>query len=164
MLWNPWGEPADPERLAAQAADFDGVLASTSLTRLATLVQSMPDVVEVTLHFDSDGHSRPRLTLRARADVVVCCQRCGEALAYALESRAQLVFVRSPDDEQTLTQGGSDAYYIDGALMLASVVEDELILSLPMAPTHTDRCRPAVAASTTPHPFAALAGLFECDH
>jgi uncharacterized protein len=163
MLWDPWGEAADPQRLAALAADFDGVLAAASLTRLAAVVQSLPGDIRVALRFDHDDGHRPQLAMTARAEALVLCQRCGEPLACSLESHAQFVFAHSADDEMALAQAGRDVYGVKRPVMLAAMVEDELILSLPMAPVHVGECRP-VTLSMVPHPFAMLAGLLARDH
>jgi len=63
-----------------------------------------------------------------------------------------------PDDD--LVDDGADAIEAEKALAVLSLVEEEVLLALPIAPRH-EQCEPPSggAAGHGPSPFAALAAL-----
>jgi len=113
-----------------------------------------------------------RLHLRAGGVVRVTCQRCLEPLAVTLAVDNRLRFVEGEDEAQKLDEltDDEDVLALQPRLDLIELIEDELILTLPLVPRH-ERCRvtlPARAADDgaddnpappAPSPFAALARL-----
>ncbi len=117
------------------------------------------------------GETQLWVRLGAQAVVPLQCQRCLLPLAHRLDIERQLRFVDGEElaarlDEET----DDDVLCLPAALDLQTLVEDELILALPIVPRHEGLCpQPllpdALAATATPpeleepHPFAALAAL-----
>ncbi len=114
------------------------------------------------------GGPRIGLELEAQASVVRRCQRCLQPVSLPLQVGRRLQFV---DGEAQAAQldidSDDDVLALERALDLHELVEDELLLALPMVPRH-ETCAPPGAAATpaapaddvepAPHPFAALAG------
>jgi uncharacterized protein len=108
------------------------------------------------------------LVLEAGAAVRLECQRCLQAMAHPLAVRRRLRFVGDETEAQRLDEACEDdvlALPPRGRLDLLPLVEDELILALPIVPRH-ENCPeplapPADAAEAAPaeHPFAVLAAL-----
>lgn len=102
------------------------------------------------------------LHLLIEGDVVVQCQRCLEGVHLPLRVDATLQLIGSdeawPDDD--LMDDAADAIAADKALDVLSLVEDEVLLVLPIAPLH-DQCElPLVAENGHGlSSFAALAAL-----
>jgi len=110
----------------------------------------------------------PAAELHVEASVVLICQRCLGPVCRKLESATSLVFaaedtVDLPADHEAI---GGDARKLD----LASLVEDELLLSLPLIAQHgpAEECKPpggaAKANPETPEmrrPFAGLKDLLK---
>ncbi len=76
----------------------------------------------------------PAARLTVQADLVLTCQRCLGPVHRKVESDAQLAFAKEgtpalPDDLEVV---GGDPRTLD----LAALVEDELLLSLPIVPQH----------------------------
>ncbi|CAD5370677.1 conserved hypothetical protein [Rubrivivax sp. A210] len=112
------------------------------------------------------GEPERWLHLQARAEVRLQCQRCLEALQQPLEVDRRYRFVR--DDklaEQLDEEIEDDVLALPPRLDLLELIEDELILALPIVPRHEGECpRPlpqpaAVAEVAAPNPFAKLAEL-----
>jgi uncharacterized protein len=110
------------------------------------------------------------LELDAATVVQRACQRCLEPLRVALHVNRCLHFVRGEDEAARLdAEGDEDFLALQPALDLVELIEDELLLALPIVPRH-DHCIELGdlgaagelsddAGSAAPHPFAALAGL-----
>jgi uncharacterized protein len=105
------------------------------------------------------------LHLTAGTSLRLACQRCLQPMTVALETRPRLRFVFGEEQAERLDEeSDDDVLALDKALDLRDLVEDELILALPLVPRH-DRCPvplPAGAAEAEAqprHPFAALAVL-----
>ena len=127
--------------------ELAGTCAPASLGRLASLLGAEEGCVEYRLKGFVRRDDKPAIRLVVHARVTLQCQRCLEALAVEVESRRDLVFVPSArltafEDEE------EDADYLplEDAVDPLGVVEDEVLLALPIAPRHAEgRC----AASTS---------------
>lgn len=109
--------------------------------------------------------AKPMLEVRVNASLHLVCQRCLGSLAWRLREGASLLLVHSeselgdPADEDE----SIDAVVGTPRMDVVDLVEDEILLALPIAPMHpTQDCRP-----DDPNPetgsgqsaFAALARL-----
>lgn len=116
---------------------------SLLVAELARLTESLFDT-EGTLSYEVRGGiddlSRPRLTVKIEGPLNLRCQRCLESLQYAVDvsntllvvpaGAAPLEEIEDPEAPETI-----DA---DEELDLVALIEDEVLLSLPLAPRHTE--------------------------
>jgi uncharacterized protein len=172
----------DVRTLARLAQQLEGAVALADLPRLAASVEP-PEAAPVAgvdaslFAWRAQGEERPVLGgepqtwlhLQAQGAVVQVCQRCLQRMPLALKAERSFLFVR---DEAMATQLDEeledDVLVLPRQLDLLELVEDELILALPLVPRH-ETCPqplPMSAADTgwpaeeaEPHPFAALAAL-----
>lgn len=112
----------------------------------------------------SGGEAELRLLLQARATLQMLCQRCLQPMAVALDVSPSLRFVRGEAQAEALDEDSDeDVLALTPALDLQPLVEDELILALPLVPRH-ERCPQPLPMSAgegeaARQPFAALAAL-----
>jgi uncharacterized protein len=154
---------------AVAGARLEGIWPLAALDRRGAGAADVGDVVW-SAHFESRARpgvgSQPHLHLVAHASVARECQRCLQPMVVDLEVERDFLFVA---DEQTA--GELDADSEDDVLVLShrfdlrALVEDELLLALPLVPRH-QRCPVPLAATQAPadepaarHPFAALEAL-----
>ena len=113
------------------------------------------------------GEAEVWLHLTATTTVVLQCQRCLQGLDELLQVDRHFRFVRGEAEAARLDEeSDDDVLELPPRLDLHELVEDELILALPLVPRHP-RCPvplplPAdtdVAEEPAPNPFAALAAL-----
>lgn len=161
-------------RLADLAATLEGQCALLDMPRLNADALPAGDgqarwAVALERRSVVAGTADPCLHLTARATVQLVCQRCLQPMAQALAVDRRFRFVAS---EAEAERQDEDADHEDvlalpprGRLDLQPLVEDELILALPLVPRH-DVCpqplpQPDNAQADEPaaHPFAALAAL-----
>jgi uncharacterized protein len=144
----------------------DGVLAGdvpvAHLGRLAEALADNDGLLACELRGGRDGEGKPFLRLRLEGSINVRCQRCLSALPFVLDIDSRLALVAPgetwPDEE--LADDGVDAIEADREQSVLQLIEDEVLLALPISPRHED-CRPsaAVGKEQGSSPFAALAGL-----
>jgi uncharacterized protein len=111
---------------------------------------------------DAAGAVQIGLHLAARAEVVLQCQRCLEPLPVALAVDRRIRFVEGEDEAERLdADSEDDVLALEPATDLHALLEDELILALPLVPRHADCGLPSggAAADDPAHPFAGLATL-----
>jgi uncharacterized protein len=109
------------------------------------------------------------LELEAHAHVTLQCQRCLQALQEPLALERRFRFVASEAEAERLDaeSDDNDHLVLEPRLNLRALVEDELILELPLVPRHEGDCPeplpqaavPADEPEARPNPFAALAAL-----
>ena len=108
------------------------------------------------------------LHLEARTQVWRECQRCLQPVALPLSLQCSLRFVRGEDEAARLdAESEEDVLALERSFDLQALVEDELLLALPLVPRH-EQCPQPLAAPAEPemdeapvreNPFAALARL-----
>lgn len=162
----------DPFRLCDGAQSFQGRLPLASLPRLSESLVSTEGAVSYRIDCDRDERRRARLRGSADAELTVVCQRCMGPMCLPVHVEFQLAVVTG-HDEAALLPDEYDPLLLeeDEVLRLASVIEDELILALPVAPLHSvSECSEDPAdwsltdiepetALQRENPFAILAGI-----
>ena len=151
--------------LRALAKDGRRVKSAVPVERLGRLAESVLESVgSVDFEFqgERDDGGKLYVELLVRAGLVLQCQRCLEALVWPCEVSNRLLLLRAgdalPDDE--LENDEVDALEVEPLTDLLALVEDELLLSLPLVPRHDD-CEPPVKAGDDEEisPFAVLRQL-----
>jgi len=153
----------------SQAGQIDGLQFARDRERRSGRLQldAMPRLADsgclaADVQFEVEGgenaERRPSLRIAVEGTLELMCQRCLGSLKHrvALENELELAtdpaFIESADDDV-------DRVLADRHMDVAGLVEDELILALPMVPMH-EGCETGTATKIEkPSPFAALAAL-----
>lgn len=165
----------DPRRIDVAAAAADGVSLEgrwpvAAMERLAADVVGDARGADVrwTAVFELRqavvGAPQIWLHLRAAAGVACECQRCLQPVAVDLAIDRQLRFVATEEEAAALdADSEDDVLALSRTMDLQSLVEDELLMALPLVPRHEDCPVPLTsdtrAPASAPSPFAALAAL-----
>ena len=139
----------DPLRLAQNGLKFDGQLLLSDMPRLAKSLHSDSGLVNVVLAFDIDEIGTPYVKGEFRAPVSIVCERCMLPMSMELSVSCLLAMVVSEKFIDKLAEQ-YDPWLLENSepVSLSKVVEDELILVLPLVPRHTEACLPSEAWST----------------
>jgi uncharacterized protein len=138
-----WYSLHDLEALGERGAVLGGELRVAELTRLkASLHAACDTAVEVEMQFGraADGLVTMRLAFAARLPLT--CQRCLEPVEQVVDETIEWVVVGSEAEAARVADDLEPLVLADDRLQMATLVEDELIVSLPMAPRHAsiDEC------------------------
>jgi uncharacterized protein len=149
---------------------FSGALAVSSLPRLVSALAADSGQAEVELQAAPEVGGRILVSGRIRAPLQMICQRCLESVTLEVQAEPRLAWVKSDAEMEALSPEYDPLLSANGRVEIAGLVEDELLLALPLAPRHADgACRetrkavahsaPALEEDDRKNPFADLAKL-----
>jgi len=147
---------------AGAGSSMRGAWAAGEFPRLRTLLHDAAGSVEYELHGARDELGRHSLDLRVTARLRLTCKRCLEAVGVELREDVTLWLARSQRElyAQPLTADGPDGVVAAKDMAVRDLVEDQLLLALPVAPRHDDCSAQGSAAPVErPTPFAGLRGM-----
>jgi len=162
------GAVIDSLKFAAEEDCIAGKLALTQLTRLSDVLASWEGWLDCKLEGyrdEREGEIRLGLHLHVSGRLSLHCQRCLAAVEFdcVIDSRLLLVPPGAEWPEEDLETDDYDAIPASRELSVLSLVEEEVLLTLPLVPRHAD-CQPpsgigGAGMESEPSPFAVLAGL-----
>ena len=135
----PPADLVDVELLATERATLSGVFPVAGFARLRPSLADPSGEARATFSFYRVA-GRPAVDGNVEATVALVCQRCLTPVSWPLHSRLELVFVESESgvDDAELPEGLEPAVAPHGRASLAALVEDELLLALPLVARHSD--------------------------
>ena len=158
-------EPAiHPERLSAKPTVFEGTIAVDELPRLRELVASPAGELRYTVTAHRDAQGRKVVSCIIEGFVFLTCQTSLEPFRHDVAIDDRLVLVESEARLPSIEEESETEDYLvaDEPLDIRDLVEDAVLLSLPMVPR-----KPGLEASKEGRedavrkesPFAALSSL-----
>lgn len=147
---------------ALKGREISGEVPVAELPRMADLLTDLEGKISYTLCGLEGDDGKPMLELALQGTCNLRCQRCMQALAYpiSLVSRLRLVS-EGEHDGSDIEDDEADSIPAEKRLDVLDLLEEELLLSLPIAPKHENgECRMAVEeVGKKTSPFAVLASL-----
>lgn len=169
MLKGPIPPHIDPRKLADRAASLQGELNLSQLQRLAGSLEDDQGVVRASFAFGRDEQRTVVIHSQLDVDVKMICQRCLEPVVLPIHSECDYAVVNEGASSQHLPKGYDVLEVGEDPLDLLALVEDELLLALPIVPLHDPEiCQPPVGPDepepsedevTRSNPFSVLAQL-----
>ncbi len=126
--------------MVAARRRFDGRMPLAAMARLRDLLADTEGEVRFALEFGHDTLQVPFAELRIDADLPLVCQRSLQRFLQHVSLHQRLALVRdagdSDEDIEAALPPGYEALQVgdDGMLRPAELVEDELILAVPLVP------------------------------
>ncbi len=187
MKLAPLPESINPWRLARSGAEITGHIAVSSLPRLAALVvedQRHKDtwdlgVVSIVFTATQDEQFRIHLHGELNSQLSVRCQLCLSPMQITISDQFNWLVVTTEDQADQALPHHDPVFADEDRVNLLRLIEDEVLLELPIAPSHkiTEGClthksfNPVndnkhdskfnrTSATKTTRPFADLKSLF----
>jgi uncharacterized protein len=154
----------DPIRLADEGTRLRGVLPGHSMARLQELTLRADQPVSVELQFERTAQGLRRMRGTLRTQVEMTCRRCLKPLKVEIVAQPHCTVLQPGEAEPE----EGEALIAEGPLSLIELVEDELLLAMPMIPGHGEgECELAFPMTTDKasvtekkmNPFAELRGF-----
>lgn len=159
----------DSLEFARQGRRLDGDVPISRFDRLAELLADNAGTLRVAVAGELDEEGNPGLRLRLEGSLKLRCQRCLEPLPWAVAIDSLLLLGDATEvladpalagDEEELDATAPDVIVAEREQAVLPLLEDELLLSLPMAPRHGHCVPPSGGAKDgAASPFAVLAQL-----
>lgn len=131
--------------LAGRSATLERELGLTELPRLVEAGALDGTGVRAVLAFGR-FEGRPTIELRVAGSVLLTCQRCMRPCECRIDDAARLVVVADGDEQ---APGGYEAVAGDAErLALSELIEEQVLLGMPMVPMHEDQAGCGAAAAT----------------
>ncbi|HSX61454.1 MAG TPA: YceD family protein [Tahibacter sp.] len=164
----PFPEIVDAWRMVSARRSFNGHLPVAHLPRLADALAAPDGTIAYDIEFDRDELGVAYLALRAQAELTVICQRTLEPFAMPVNVDTRLGLITREEDEAGLPPGYEPLLLESAEIRPAEVIEDELLLALPLIPVkpgleesdyHWSTDPEQAEEPQRPNPFAALSSL-----
>lgn len=128
----------EPLKLCAQGAEFSGCILPKSVERLLEAVQTMSEPLQVSLRFYRDESGYSRLSGQVEAAPMLQCQRCLGETQWPVRCALDFFVITDEARINQLPRGG-EAWIVnrDGG-DIYELIEDELLLSLPIVAYHPE--------------------------
>lgn len=139
----------DPRKLARQGKQFEGSLA---LEQFGQLVDSLADdkgEVQVSLHFYMSEDHRVILEGSVSATLKMICQRCLDVAGVPVTADLRLMGVLTDEQAKALPEDFDPMYMGEEPVELVPLLEEELLLALPIVAYHPPEDCPAQRSFTT---------------
>lgn len=157
----------EPRKLATAFANFQRFVHADDLPRLSEAVISI-DRVAVNIDFGRDEQGRPELVGSIKAQLTLECQRCLEPMNYDVDRDIALAIVWDEAQAKALPKHLDPWIAGEDEADLAAILEEDILLALPVVARHAYDCLDASLLSTgdseevedtKPNPFSVLAEL-----
>lgn len=130
----------DSLEFARSVQQISGQLPAASLHRLEDVLYDAAGCVDYRIRGDQDERGRPLLRLSITGQLHLQCQRCLGLLEYSIRASNTLLVatVGGLSDDELADPDAPDVVEASSELNVAEFVEDEVLLSLPLAPRHPE--------------------------
>jgi uncharacterized protein len=128
----------DPTKCAQKQSSYDGIYLAHEMKRYSSAVVAVEDEISVNVEFLKDAQSLTYFNGKVHSQVQLICQRCNKILDHSVN--AEFCFTPVQGSEQIdLLPDAYEPVEVDdhGEVDLFQLVEDELILSLPIVALHS---------------------------
>ena len=150
---------------AKKEVKLNGDYKVSELSRLSEIASNENDKVEVDLSFRLVNGRIPGVEGMIKSILVLDCQRCLESLQVDLKVPFDIAFARNELQADSLDDK-FEIYLIgdDEELETKDLITDEILLSIPMAPSHDFDCgletdKGDIVEEVREHPFDALKNI-----
>ena len=130
----------DAFKLSAGNDSIAGEIDATRLPRLADRIPEGASGAMIAWRLDGgrDAQGRPALMLTLEGSVPQTCQRCLQPFAAQVSHQTELLLARDEGELDRLDADEPEVLLASALLDASTLVEDELLLTLPFAPRHED--------------------------
>jgi len=126
----------DPTRLAVSGKQLAGYVELAGMPRLRELVQNHDGRVDYSLAFARDEQGVIRISGQVSTTLTLICQRCLNQMEWSLDNPVNIGFTGNPEQIEILPDFVEPYITEAREIPLAGLVEEEVILGLPLAPLH----------------------------
>ena len=155
-----------PEKLklfnfAKKEISLSGIYQISDFPKISEIAINKKENVSVDLSFYLNNNKTPCVDGIIELDIVLVCQRCLDDLSIGLKINFNLAFIRHNQESEEIDSHYEIYFIEDEELATHDLISDEILLSIPMVPTHDYDCIKEINKQETvegksENPFAIL--------
>jgi len=129
----------EPAKAAQKRMTYDGIVVKGDFTRLAEVAEVLGEHVDVAIECGIDQQDLVVIKGSIKADLELTCQRCGNGLQHHAETDFTYtpVLNAAEESEEPIPEAYDEIELGEyGEINLIQLVEDELMLALPIVAMH----------------------------
>lgn len=131
----------EPAKLAASSESLSGEFSLSDMPRIQGLVLNLDQAVAYRLRFDKNAEGTITIAGIISATVVVLCQRCLNEMRLTAENQVNVGLIGKQSQGVVLPDDVEPYQADDREISLLQLIEEELLLGLPLSPMHKpDEC------------------------
>ncbi|MCO1333996.1 YceD family protein [Microbulbifer sp. OS29] len=133
-------ESIDARKLVQREQTFDGILPLESLARLSSAVESVDGHICIQLQFGRNLQGHRVVSGKLQLTVDLLCQRCLKPVREHIEAEFGWGIVWTEEQGKALSKDLDPVIQDGDELDLYPILEDEILLNLPMVAYHQEEC------------------------
>ena len=153
----------DGLEFARAGSKLQGAWPVAEFLRLHDSLRSTAGTLRYELRGVAEERGKPALRLKVEGVLQLICQRCLGGLEFPvhIEVSLRLAATQEEMDAEPIEAEGPESILAGKEMQVRALVEDEVLLAIPIAPRHQTCAREATdgSAGTKQTPFAGLRGL-----
>jgi len=172
----PWSQLIDVDRLADRQADVAFDIPLSRLPRVQAQIAGAQGTVHGVAHFRREAGFRVA-ELEMQGEAKLICQRCLAPMTWPIDCETRVAILANEREADSVPQELETVHAPDDRIRVADLVEEELLLTLPLVPLHesAEECKAtqdevpapekeAAPAPETQRPFERLGELLKRNH
>lgn len=133
----------DPKQLAHKGETLEGTILLAKMSRLLEMLYEKTGVAVFHLHFGKNQAGFYVISGEVAAELQLLCQRCNQPMNYRATSKVHLSPIVHEKQAKALPKNLEPIVIQDESIELLALIEDELLLALPMVAMHdNEKCHP----------------------
>ncbi len=149
MVETPVPDYVDARKIFAQHAHIRGTVELSRFKRFCELLANPAGQVNVSLEFGLDDRHRRVVQGSIETCVAVQCQRCLEQTSVELKESIKLGVVETEAQIESLPDDVDPWLNTDVRLSLIDILEEQLILAMPIVSYHPQACASLLVVTNT---------------
>ena len=146
---------------AKKEVNLSGIYQISDFPKISEITSNKKDKVRVDLSFYLKNSKTPCVDGIIELDIVLACQRCLDDLSIVLKVNFNLAFVKHDQQSEELDSHYEICVIEEEELATHNLISDEILLSIPMVPTHDYDCikdtnEQEIVEGKPENPFAIL--------
>ena len=159
----------EPAKLAVSEKRLEGQVPLSKLGRISDLILERDGAVSYSLAFARDDMGIVQISGDLTAPLTVTCQRCLGIMQLQLRCQVNVGVIDDQQQIDELPETLEPVIAEERRISLLQLLEDELLLGMPLAPVHEPSDCPATKllgelAVSKENPFAVLKDLKKAKH
>jgi len=126
----------DPLQFAEKGQAFSGQVAISRMHRIKDSLSNDQGCLEVALRFGKDEAGQRYIKGEIHGELQLFCQRCMMPMAWPLDASFSLALLHSEAQLETMADIYEPFMVPEEKVKLVELLEDEVILQLPLVPKH----------------------------